>query len=64
LDTLLDLSEHAIRVETDPDRYRPADVPVVYGSSEKLTADTGWTPKFSLDDTIRDVLNEWRERVR
>jgi GDP-4-dehydro-6-deoxy-D-mannose reductase len=64
LDTLLDLSEHSIRVETDPDRYRPADVPVVYGSSEKLTTDTGWTPKFSLDDTIRDVLHEWRERVR
>lgn len=64
LDTLLSLSERAIRVEIDPKRYRPADVPVVYGSAEKLTRDTGWTPHFSLNDTIRDVLNEWRERVK
>ncbi len=64
LDTLLSLSDQLIRVEADPDRYRPADVPVVYGSAEKLMRDTGWAPHFSLDDTIRDVLNEWRERAK
>ena len=64
LDTLLSLTDKTVEVEIDPDRYRPADVPIIYGSAEKLTADTGWTPCFSIDDTIRDVLDEWRERVR
>ena len=61
LDTLLALSECTIRVETDPDRYRPADVPIIYGSADKLTGDTGWSPRISMDETIRDVLNEWRK---
>jgi len=64
LDTLLSLTDETVEVEIDPERYRPADVPIIYGSAEKLTADTGWTPRFSIDDTIRDVLDEWRERVR
>ncbi len=64
LDTLLSLSEQTIRIEIDPDRYRPADVPIIYGSAERLTEDTGWKPHYSIDDTIRDVLDEWRERVK
>jgi GDP-4-dehydro-6-deoxy-D-mannose reductase len=63
LDTLLHFSQRTIKVEVDPDRYRPADVPVIYGSAEKLTRDTGWSQRHSIDDTIHDVLTEWRERV-
>ncbi len=63
LDGLLALTEVAISVEIDPQRYRPADVPLIYGSYAKLEAAIGWRPEIPFEQTLRDVLNEWRARV-
>ncbi|MBN1179161.1 MAG: GDP-mannose 4,6-dehydratase [Anaerolineae bacterium] len=62
LDALLSLSTVKIEVEIDPDRYRPSDTPVAYGSSAKFRARTGWEPQIPFDQTIHDVLNDWRHR--
>jgi len=35
---------------------RPVDLPVLVGSPEKLRRDTGWTPRFSRDDIIDDLI--------
>ena len=64
VDGLLSLTEAKIDIEVDPERYRPSDIPVIYGDASKLNGDTGWQPEISLDQTISDVLNEWRERIR
>ena len=63
LDTLLGFSDVDIRVERDPERYRPADVPVVYGSAAKFRSRTGWEPKITFEETLRDTLAYWREQV-
>ncbi len=63
LDGPLALTEAEIRVEIDPQRYRPADVPVIYGSYAKLEAATGWRPEIPFEQTLLDVLNEWRAKV-
>ena len=63
MDQLLALTNTDIRVEIDPERYRPADVPVIYGSAEKLRRDTGWHPEIPFEQTIEDVLNEWRQKT-
>ena len=63
LDTLLSYSQTEIRVERDPDRYRPVDVPVVYGSAEKLCRLTGWEPQIPFEQTLHDVLEYWRGQV-
>jgi GDP-4-dehydro-6-deoxy-D-mannose reductase len=63
LETLLSLTDAKIRVETDPDRYRPVDVPVVYGSAEKFHQLTGWMPEFSFEQTLEDTLDYWRAEV-
>jgi GDP-4-dehydro-6-deoxy-D-mannose reductase len=63
LDTLLSYSQIEIRVETDPDRYRPVDVPVVYGSADKFRQLTGWEPQIPFGQTLQDVLAYWREQV-
>ncbi len=60
VDQLLALAEVEITVETDPERYRPADVPIIYGSAEKLEAATGWQPEIPFEKTVADVLAEWR----
>lgn len=61
---LLELSSVPISIEIDPDRYRPADVPVIYGSAEKLHQATGWEPEIPFEQTVQDVLEEWREHIK
>ncbi|MBN1249884.1 MAG: GDP-mannose 4,6-dehydratase [Anaerolineae bacterium] len=64
VDQLRSLAAVDIAVEVDPERYRPADIPVIYGDASKLRADTGWLPQIAMEQTIRDVLAEWREQTR
>ena len=64
LDTLLRLSNIDIDVRIDPARLRPVDIPVIRGDSSKLRRDTGWQPKYSFEDTLRDVLDDCRGRLR
>ncbi len=64
LDTLLALTRARIEVRVDPSRLRPADVPVLVGDNAKLVAATGWQPRIPLDETLRDLLDDWRARVR
>jgi GDP-4-dehydro-6-deoxy-D-mannose reductase len=63
LEILLSHSRVEIRVERDPDRYRPVDVPVVYGSAEKFRRRVGWEPQIAFEQTLKDVLTYWREQV-
>jgi GDP-4-dehydro-6-deoxy-D-mannose reductase len=63
LDTLLSYSKVEVTVTVDPDRLRVVDRPIVVGSAEQLRADTGWAPAISFENSLRDVLDEARERV-
>jgi GDP-4-dehydro-6-deoxy-D-mannose reductase len=33
------------------------------GDNTRLREETGWEPRISLKETLRDTLNYWRERV-
>jgi GDP-4-dehydro-6-deoxy-D-mannose reductase len=62
LDFLLKLSTVKIKVETDPTRLRPSDVPVLLGDASKFKKATGWEPAIPFEQTLRDMLAYWRER--
>jgi GDP-4-dehydro-6-deoxy-D-mannose reductase len=64
LDTLLGFSTADIEVQPDPDRMRPSDVPRRVGDATKLQQATGWQPNIPFEQTLLDILNDWRERVR
>jgi GDP-4-dehydro-6-deoxy-D-mannose reductase len=64
LDRLLALSEAKVRIEQDPDRMRPSDVVRLIGDASKFRHDTGWEPEIPFDQTLRDLLGYWRERLR
>ena len=49
-------------VVQDPAKMRPSDTPIIYGSHDKLTADTGWQPQIEISSSIRDILADWRNR--
>lgn len=53
-----------IRIETDPERLRPSDVPEFRGDPSRAAADLGWSPRIPLERSLADVLDEWRRLVR
>ncbi len=53
-----------IEVRQDPSRLRPSDVPVLRGSSEKAERATGWRPTIPLEQTLNDLLEYWRQRIK
>jgi GDP-4-dehydro-6-deoxy-D-mannose reductase len=63
LDILLGLSRTRIRVEVDPARLRPSDVPVVLGDPSLVEHDTGWRAEIPIERTLSDLLDSWRTRI-
>lgn len=61
--TLVASARVTIRVQTDPDRLRPSDTPVVLGNFARLERDTGWRPTIPIEQTLSDLLDYWRSRV-
>ncbi|HYG64457.1 MAG TPA: GDP-mannose 4,6-dehydratase [Thermoanaerobaculia bacterium] len=63
LDKVLALSNVKVDVQVDPDRLRPSDVEILIGDSSKFREDTGWEPRIPFDQTVRDLLDYWRETL-
>jgi len=63
-DRLVALAERPMALVPDPDLLRPVDTPVLRGDPRRLHEATGWEPTISLDQTLADVLDDWRKRVR
>jgi GDP-4-dehydro-6-deoxy-D-mannose reductase len=63
LDLLLAHTSVDINVEEDPDRLRPSDVPLLLGDNSRLREATGWEPEIPFEQTTKDLLDYWRERV-
>ncbi|MEW5945314.1 MAG: GDP-mannose 4,6-dehydratase [bacterium] len=63
LDILLTMTDAEIKVEVDPLRLRPSDVPVLLGDAGKLKAAVGWERKIQFERTMKDLLDYWRERT-
>lgn len=64
LKTILSISTREIGIETDPERFRPIDLPVVQADIGKLKGCTGWVPEIPLSQSIKETLEYWRERGR
>lgn len=64
LDKIISYSSVDIKVETDPAKIRPVDVPIIEADIAKLMEATGWVPEISIDNTIKEVLDYWREKCR
>jgi GDP-4-dehydro-6-deoxy-D-mannose reductase len=55
------LARVPIDVVHDPALARPVEVLRVVGSAERATADTGWSPTISFEQTAKDLLEWWRQ---
>lgn len=53
----------AIPSRLDPALLRPADVTLQIPNVEKFGKATGWKPKYSFEDSVKMLLQFWRERI-
>ncbi len=63
LDGLLAHTQAPIRIEIDTDRLRAGGARRLWGNAALLHAVTGWQPQIALEDTLSDLLADWRKRV-
>ena len=60
---LLSRSPHRMRMETDTELFRPADVPEIRGDPSKLQKATGWMPRIAMSESLDDLLDHRRYRT-
>lgn len=53
-----------IRVETEASRLRPLDADLQVPDTAKFKNHTSWQPEITFEQTMRDLLEYWRERIR
>lgn len=51
------------RIEIDPARLRPSDIPALCGNSSKFRTLTGWKPRIPFDRTLEDLYLDWLDRL-
>ncbi|OPY00657.1 MAG: GDP-6-deoxy-D-mannose reductase [Syntrophorhabdus sp. PtaB.Bin184] len=66
LDHLISIStaKETIRVETEGARLRPLDADLQVPDTSKFHAHTGWKPEIPFEKTMKDLLDDWRGKVR
>ena len=64
LSEMISMSPNQFTVELGAARFQKNDIPIQVGNSLKLNRATGWRPKISLRESLSDLLNDWRPRVK
>jgi GDP-4-dehydro-6-deoxy-D-mannose reductase len=59
LEGLMRVAGLQVRVEVDPERLRPLDLPSLCGDPGRLLA-LGWKPERTLEDALADLWAETR----
>ena len=63
LNMLLGFTKAKVEVKQDPGRMRPSDVPVLFGDNSKFVKQTGWSPTIPFEQTLKDLLDYWRDKI-
>jgi GDP-4-dehydro-6-deoxy-D-mannose reductase len=64
LDGLVAQSTVRVSIDVDPEKFRPNDTPVIVGDPGRLMNELGWAPRVPMEQTLRDLLDYWRNEVR
>ena len=51
---------HKLVRKVDPKLIRPTDERIIVGNVDKIKADTGWKQNIPMEQTIKDMLDYWR----
>ena len=63
LEALIEMSPIRPEIVEDPSRLRPIDADLQVPDTSKFRAHTGWAPRITFQQTMRDLLLYWRQQV-
>ncbi|GIW44143.1 MAG: GDP-mannose 4,6-dehydratase [Candidatus Binatia bacterium] len=63
-ESLLRVAGCSGNIVSEASKRRPVDIARLVGSPEKIAAATGWLPRRPWEQTLKDLLADWRVRVR
>ncbi len=61
---LISLSGCPIETRIDPALERAIDIPLLVGSPEKIMTLTGWKPLISIEDSLKDLYSDIKNRLQ
>lgn len=63
LEKLISFSDVDVSIIIKPELFRKYDVPEYCGDSSRFRDTTGWKKKISINKTLKDLLNFWRDSL-
>jgi nucleoside-diphosphate-sugar epimerase len=63
LDALVRLAGIRVQVHVRDDLLRPTEPLHMQVSTNKLRTETGWRPRYTLEQTLKDILAYWSQSV-
>jgi len=57
---ILDVS---VEININKELFRPNDNRIIVGSNKKIFEAVGWTPKITLEDTLKDIIGYWSSKL-
>ena len=64
LNRLLAIAGADARIEQDHSRLRRSEQRRMRGSNEKLRLDTDWSPEYSMEASLADIINDWETKLK
>jgi GDP-4-dehydro-6-deoxy-D-mannose reductase len=58
------LCRTVVTIETDPTRVRGGDISRIVGDPSKIKKETGWNVRIPVTQTLRDLLDYWRGKIK
>lgn len=59
LNELISISGLDVKIESDPERVRPSEVPRLFADISKAERELGWRPKIPLRQTLSELYDFW-----
>jgi GDP-D-mannose dehydratase len=63
LKKIISQSSVDVEIRVDPNKIRPVDVPIIEADTTKLQQTTGWKREISLEQTIHETMEYWRQYI-
>lgn len=63
IDIFQKVTGKTVEIKENQSLIRSSDVPILIADASKFRKTTGWEPKISLETTISDILNYWRQQT-
>lgn len=64
LNLILGQSNAQIKIRVDESKLRPVDVPFICADISKLCRATGFNPKYSIEQSLSDIIAFWRNNIK